>query len=39
MLLDLADFLVERPRIDDDAVADHRELALRTTPDGSSDSL
>ena len=28
LLLDLADLLGERPRIDDHAVADHRELAL-----------
>ena len=37
-LLDLVDLLGER-RIDDDAVADHESLPVRTTPEGSSESL
>ena len=33
------DLLEQRVRIEHDAVADHRQLARRTTPDGSSESL
>ena len=33
------DLVDQRPRIEHHAVADHRQLACRTTPEGSSDSL